>query len=62
MGFNRRKMEDERRATADAEAPAVLPICQVLEDAELPIGRPVSTRFSPAIGAAIMRRAFGMDL
>jgi len=60
MGFNRRKMEDERRRAADhkaAEQRATNP--QILEDAERPVAvwnerqaRRMPMLFSPTIGAA----------
>jgi hypothetical protein len=64
MGFNRRKMEDERRQAADKEAAARRATdAQVLEDAERLIGawnerqaRRMPMLFSPTIGAAIAAR------
>jgi hypothetical protein len=61
MGFNRRKMEDQRRQAADKEAAARRATdAQVLEDAERLIGawnERLALRapiiFSPTIGAAI---------
>ncbi|MGA7959325.1 MAG: hypothetical protein WBE25_12535 [Xanthobacteraceae bacterium] len=61
MGFNRRKMEADRKAKADAEAAAKRATdAQVLEDAERLIvawnerqGRRMPRLFSPTIGAAI---------
>ena len=64
MGFNRRKMEDQRRRAAEkkaAEQRATDP--QVLEDAERFIGtwnerqaKRMPMLFSPTIGAAIAAR------
>ncbi len=64
MGFNRRKMEDKRKAQAGAEAAAKRATdAQVLEDAERLIGawnerqaRRMPMLFSPTIGAAITAR------
>jgi hypothetical protein len=64
MGFNRRKMDAERKATADAEAAARrVTDAQVLEDAERLIaawnerqGRRMPLLFAPAIGAAVTAR------
>jgi hypothetical protein len=64
MGFNRRKMEDERRRTADKEAAAQLATDpQLLEDAERLVtawnkrqARRMPMLFSPTIGAAIAAR------
>src|SRR5271155_3173452 len=64
MGFNRRKMEDERRRTAEQEAAACRATdAQVLEDAERLIGawnerqaKRMPMLFSPTIGAAITAR------
>jgi hypothetical protein len=61
MGFNRRKMEADRKAKADAEAAAHRATdAQVLEDAERLItawnesqARQMPMLFSPTIGAAI---------
>ena len=61
MGFNRRKMEADRKAKADAEATARRATdAQVLEDAERLIGdwnerqaRRMPLLFAPTIGAAI---------
>jgi hypothetical protein len=61
MGFNRRKMEDQRRQAAEKEAVARRATdAQVLEDAERLIGAWNERRvkrtpmiFSPTIGAAI---------
>ena len=61
MGFNRRKMEADRKAKADAEAAAKRATdAQVLEDAERLIAawndrqaRRMPMLFSPTIGAAI---------
>ena len=60
MGFNRRKMEAERKAKADAEAAARRATdAQVLQDAERLIGawnerqaRRMPLLFAPTIGAA----------
>ncbi len=64
MGFNRRKMEADRKAKADAGAAARRATdAQVLEDAERLIGawnerqaRRMPMIFSPTIGAAITAR------
>jgi hypothetical protein len=64
MGFNRRKMEDQRRELADKEAAARrATTARVLEDAERLIAdwnerqaRRVPLLFSPTIGAAIAAR------
>ena len=64
MGFNRRKMEDQRRQAADKEAAARRATdAQVLEDAERLIGawnerqaKRMPMLFSPTIGAAIAAR------
>ena len=64
MGFNRRKMEAERKAVADAKAAARRATdAMVLEDAERLIaawnerqGRRMPMIFSPTIGAAIAGR------
>ena len=64
MGFNRRKMEDQRRQASDKEAAARRATdAQVLEDAERLIGAWNERRakrmpliFSPTIGAAIAAR------
>jgi hypothetical protein len=64
MGFNRRKMEDERCAAAHKEAAARHATdAQVLEDAERLIGawnerqsKRMPMLFSPTIGAAIAAR------
>jgi len=64
MGFNRRKMDAERKATADAEAGARRATdAQMLEDAERLIGawnerqaKRMPMLFSPTIGAAIAAR------
>jgi phage FluMu protein Com len=61
MGFNRRKMEADRKAEADVEAAARRATdAQVLEDAERLIGawnerqaKRMPMLFSPTIGAAI---------
>jgi hypothetical protein len=61
MGFNRRKMDADRKARADSEAVARRATdAQVLEDAERLIGawnertaRRMPMLFSPTIGAAI---------
>ena len=61
MGFNRRKMEDQRRQVAEKEAAARRATdAQVLEDAERLIGawnerqaKRMPMLFSPTIGAAI---------
>jgi hypothetical protein len=61
MGFNRRKMEDQRRTVAEKEAAARRATeAQVLEDAERLIAawnerqaRRMPMLFSPTIGAAI---------
>jgi hypothetical protein len=61
MGFNRAKLEADRRALADAEAAARRPTdAQVLEDAERLIiawndrqARRMPLLFSPTIGAAV---------
>ena len=58
MGFNKRKMEDQRRQAAEKEAAA--PDAQILEDAERLIAawnerqaKRMPMLFSPTIGAAI---------
>jgi len=64
MGFNRRKMEDERRRVAEKEAAARRATdAQLLEDAERLIAawnerqaKLMPMIFSPAIGAAITAR------
>ncbi len=64
MGFNRRKMEDERRAKADAQAASRRATdALLLEDAERIIAawnarqaQRMPTLFSPTIGAAIAAR------
>jgi hypothetical protein len=64
MGFNRRKMEADRKAQTDAEAAAKRATdAQVLEDAERLIAawnerqaRRMPMLFSPTIGAAIAAR------
>jgi hypothetical protein len=64
MGFNRRKMEDERRHAAEKEAAARRATdAQLLEDAERLIAawnerqaRRMPMLFSPTIGAAIAAR------
>ena len=64
MGFNRRKMEAERKAKADAEAAARRATdAQVLQDAERLIGawnerqaRRMPLLFAPTIGAALASR------
>lgn len=64
MGFNRRKMEAERKAKADAEAAARRATdAQVLQDAERLIGawnerqsRRMPLLFAPTIGAALAAR------
>ena len=64
MGFNRRKMEDERKAKADAEAASRRATdAQVLDDAERLIGAwnerqaaRMPMLFSPTIAAAIASR------
>jgi hypothetical protein len=64
MGFNKRKMEAERKALADTEAAARRATdAQVLEDAERLIGawnerqaRRMPMLFSPTIGAAVASR------
>ena len=64
MGFNRRKMEDERRRLAEKEAASRRATeAQVLEDAERLIvawnerqGKRMPMLFSPTIGAAIAAR------
>jgi beta-phosphoglucomutase-like phosphatase (HAD superfamily) len=61
MGFNKRKMEDHRRQTAEKEAAARRATdAQVLEDAERLIGawnerqtKRMPMLFSPTIGAAV---------
>src|SRR5215470_8320335 len=61
MGFNRRKMEDQRRTAAEKEAASRRATdAQVLEDAERLIGawnarqaKRMPMLFSPTIGAAI---------
>ena len=51
MGFNRRKLQDQRREAAEKEAVARRSTdAQVLEDAE---GKRMPMLFSPTIGAAI---------
>jgi hypothetical protein len=64
MGFNRRKMEAERKAKADAEAGARRATdAQVLQDAECLISawnerqaRRMPLLFAPTIGAALAAR------
>jgi hypothetical protein len=64
MGFNRRKMEGERKAKADAEAAARRATdAHVLQDAERLIGawnerqaRRMPLLFAPTIGAALAAR------
>ncbi|HXQ83472.1 MAG TPA: hypothetical protein VN769_05340 [Xanthobacteraceae bacterium] len=64
MGFNRRKMEDQRRHAAEKEAAARRATdAQVLEDAERLIGvwnerqaKRMPLLFAPTIGAAIASR------
>jgi hypothetical protein len=64
MGFNRRKMEDERRRVAEMEAGKRRATdAQVLEDAERLIGawndrqaKRMPMLFSPTIGAAVAAR------
>ncbi len=64
MGFNRRKMEDQRRQVADKEAAVRRATdAQLLEDAERLIGawnegqaKRMPMLFSPTIGAAITAR------
>jgi hypothetical protein len=64
MGFNRRKMDADRKAKADAEAATRRATdAQVLEDAERLIGawnerqaKRMPMRFSPTIGAAVAVR------
>jgi hypothetical protein len=64
MGFNRRKMEAERKAKADAEVEAKrAPDAQVLADAEALIAawnerqrKAMPMLFAPTIGAAIVAR------
>jgi hypothetical protein len=64
MGFNRRKMEDERRRVAEKEAARRRATdAQVLEDAEILIAawnerqaKRMPMLFSPTIGAAIAAR------
>jgi len=64
MGFNRRKLEDQRRAAVEKEATGRRATeSQVLEDAEWLIAawnerqeRRMPTLFSPTIGAAIAAR------
>jgi len=64
MGFNRRKMNDERKAKTDAEAATRRATdAQVLEDAERLIGawnerqaRRMPLLFAPTIGAALASR------
>ena len=64
MGFNRRKMEDQRRGLAEQEAAARRATdAQVLEDAERLIAawnerqaQRMPMLFSPTIGAAIVAR------
>ena len=64
MGFNRRKLEDQRRQAAAKEAASRRATdAQVLEDAERLIGawnerqaRCMPLLFSPTIGAAIAAR------
>ena len=67
MGFNRRKLEDQRRTAAEKEAAERRATdAQVLEDAERFItawnerqAKRMPMLFSPTIGAAIARRAIG---
>jgi len=64
MGFNRRKMEADRQAKADAEVAARRATdARLLEDAECLIGawnerqaKRMPTLFSPTIGAAVAAR------
>jgi hypothetical protein len=64
MGFNRRKMEDQRRQAAEKDAAARRATdAQVLEDAERLVGtwnerqdKRMPMLFSPTIGAAITAR------
>ena len=64
MGFNRRKMEDQRRQAAEKEVAARRATdAQVLEDAERLIGawnerqaKRMPMLFSPTIGAAVTAR------
>jgi hypothetical protein len=63
MGFNRRKLGDQRRAAADKEAASRRADAQVLEDAEHLIAawnerqeKRMPMVFSPTIGAAIAAR------
>jgi hypothetical protein len=64
MGFNRRKMEDQRRQVAEKEAAARRATdAQVLEDAERLIAawnerqaKRMPMLFSPTIGAAVRAR------
>src|SRR5271163_4847923 len=64
MGFNKRKMEDDRRQAAEKEAARRRATdAQVLEDAERLIGawndrqaKRMTMLFSPTIGAAINAR------
>src|SRR5271163_1219571 len=64
MGFNRRKIEDERRQVADKEAVALRATeAQVFEDAERLVAawnerqaKRMPMLFSPTIGAAIAAR------
>ena len=54
MGFNRRKMEDQRRQVAEKQAAARRATdAQVLEDAERLITAWNERQFSPTIGATI---------
>jgi hypothetical protein len=70
MGFNRRKMEDQRRQAADKEAAARRATdAQVLEDAERLIAawnqrqaKRMPMPFSPTIGAAVTARSFGLPI
>ena len=67
MGFNRRKLEDQRRETAAKEAASRRATdVQVLEDAERLIaawnerqGRRMPMLFSPTIGARPLQRSIG---
>jgi hypothetical protein len=58
MGFNRRKMEDQRRQAAEKESAARRATdAQILEDAErLIAAKRMPMLFSPTIGAAIAAR------
>src|SRR5271163_1802247 len=64
MGFNRRKIEDERRQVADKEAVALRATeAQVFEDAERLVAawnerqaKRMPMLFSPTIGAAVAAR------